>query len=124
MNKEKIELYAFLLLGILAGGIICLVLIRYIFPILAPFLIAWLIATLTDGPARRLSHRTHVSVKAVRLITSLTAALLVFSSVALLIWQLTAAAWRFLGDIREGNELYDVLIALTQPGYFVLWSRQ
>ena len=116
MNKEKIELYSFLLLGILAGGVLGLALIKYILPILAPFLIAWLIATLTDGPARSLSQRTHVSVKAIRLITSLISALLVFSAIALLIWQLTAAAWRFLSEIGEGNELYDVLITLTRPG--------
>ena len=116
MNKEKLQIYSHIALGILAGGIIFLVGIRYVLPIVAPFLIAWLIAELTDGPARAISKNTGRSAKVLRLIMSLILAIVVFLTIALLLWQATAAAWRFLNDFGEGNELYEFFVTLTRPG--------
>lgn len=116
MNKEKLQFYSHLSIGILCCGIIFLVGIRYVLPIAAPFLIAWLIAELTDGPARAISKNTNRSVKVLRLIMSLILAIIAFLAIALLLWQATAAAWRFLNDFGEGNELYDFLVAITRPG--------
>ena len=116
MNREKIESYSHIALGVIAGAIIILVGIKYILPIIAPFLIAWFIAELTDGPARAVSRKDHRSVKVLRLIMSLLLSIIVFSALALLIWQATTAAWRFLSDFGEGSELYDLLIRITRPG--------
>ena len=49
MNREKIESYSHIALGVIACAIILLVGIKYILPIIAPFLIAWFIAELTDA---------------------------------------------------------------------------
>ena len=116
MNKENLQIYSHIALGILAFGIIFLVGVRYVLPIVAPFLIAWLIAELTDGPARAVSKNTNRSVKVLRLIMSIILAIAVFSVIALLVWQATAAAWRFLNNFGEGNKLYEFFNVITRPG--------
>ena len=115
MSKEKIEYIVLLLLGIIAGGFILLVAVKHILPAIAPFLIAWVAAIATRGPAKRLASGIRVPEKIIRLMLSLFATLLIFGIIAVCVWQLTGAVWRFLSDIGEGNPVYEILNAITSP---------
>ncbi len=115
MIKEKIKDYSLIAVGILAGGIIILALLKYLLPVLLPFIIAWSIAMITKGPAERLSKKSRVPGGILRLMMSLFLTAIIFGGIALLIWQLTAAVWRFLSNFGEGNRLYELLISITSP---------
>ena len=103
------------MLGIIAGGFIFMVSIKYLLPAVAPFLIAWATAIAVRTPAKKLSSGIHVPEKILRLMLSLFATLLLFGIIAVVVWQLTGAVWRFLSDIGEGNPLYEILEAITSP---------
>ncbi len=115
MNKEKLNFWVTVLVGIIAGGFIFIVLMKYIIPVLAPFLIAWAMAFAVRRPAKSLSGKIRVPERIIRLFMAIFATLAVFGILALLVWQLTAAVWRFLSDIGEGNIIYDILTELTNP---------
>lgn len=119
MSKERIEYIVFWLLGIIAGGFILIVSIKYILPAAAPFLIAWGAAIAVRGPARRLAEGIRVPERIIRLMLSLFATLLIFAIIAVCVWQLTAAVWGFLSDIGEGNPVYEILNAITSPGILI-----
>lgn len=110
--KEKISHIALISVGILSSLILLVAFVDYLLPVLSPFLIAWLIAALTVSPAHNLSVRIKAPERVIRLIISVVATLIFFFLVALLIWQVSTALWRFLADIGEGNRLYDMLSAL------------
>lgn len=110
--KEKIYSFALVSVGILAGGIILLISVKYVLPVLLPFIIAWIVAAVTASPAKKLSGQIKVPERVLRLMMSLFLTLAVASAVILIIWQATAALWRFLTDIGEGNRIYDLLTGL------------
>ena len=113
--KEKITTYSLASVGILAGGALLFLVIKYILPVTAPFFIAWIMALATRAPARRLSKSIHVPEKILRLMMSIFLTLFIFGATALVIWRATAVIWDFLGDAGEGGVLYDLLKALTEP---------
>lgn len=114
--KEKILSFSLLSLGILSGGILLFVAVKFLLPVTAPFLIAWVMALATRTPARKLSERIRVPERVLRLMMSLFLTLFVFSAIAVVVWQGTAALWSFLSDVGEGNALYDILNLLSGPG--------
>lgn len=115
MKKERLETIVMLLIGIIAGGFLFLVLLEYIFPVTAPFLIAWAVAFLVRRPARTLSKKLHIPEGIVRLFMALFVTIGVFGLLSLLVWQVTSAVWKVLADIGEGGAIYDFLAALTSP---------
>ncbi len=115
MIKEKLKDYSLIAVGILAAGIISLAALKYLLPVLSPFIIAWIIAMITKAPAERLSGKNRVPKRILRLMLSLFLTAIIFGGIALLIWRLTGAVWRFLSDFGEGNRLYELLISLTSP---------
>ena len=115
MKKEQITYYAMLSLGIVMAGIILLVSLKYILPVLLPFLIAWLMASATRTPALILEKKTKVSAGVYRLMLSLFLTVGVFSAIAIVVWQLTLSLWRFLSDLGQENRINDFLNLLASP---------
>ncbi len=107
--------YSLIALGVLAVGIIAFIALKYLLPVLSPFIIAWLIAAITRAPAERMSSRMRVPERVLRLMMSLILTVVIFGGMALLIWQLTSSVWRFLSDFGEGNRLYELILSLTSP---------
>ena len=105
--------YSLIALGVIAVGIISLVVIKYLLPIFSPFIIAWIVAAITRGPAERISQRMRVPERVLRLMMSLLLITVIFGGISLIIWRLTGAAWRFLSDFGEGNRLYGLLVSLS-----------
>lgn len=118
MNKEKIETAVTLLVGIIATGFLFIVFIRHILPVLLPFIIAWGAAFATRGAAERLSKKTKIPERILRLFMAIFLTLAVFGVLAVLIWQITAGLWSFLSDMGEGSRIYDILTAITSPPIF------
>ena len=116
MNREKISNYALICLGLVAGGILLFACVKYVLPVLSPFIIAWLVAATSYRPAARLSAKLKLPERIVRLLASLLLVILAAAAVALAVWQITEAVWRFLMDIGEGSAMYDLLNRLTGPG--------
>ena len=110
--KENLRYLALLSVGILCAGILFICFIKYLFPVLIPFLIAWLVASVTVSPARKLSERIKAPERIIRLISSLLIALIFVASAVLILWRTTTALWSFLVDISEQNRLYDLLTTL------------
>ena len=107
--KEKISHLAIISVGILSSVILFVCFIEYILPVLLPFIVAWLVASITVSPARRLSDIIKAPERLIRLLMSLLIVLIFVASAVLLIWRTTAALWSFLIDISEQNRLYDLL---------------
>lgn len=110
--KDKLSRFSLISVGILSSLILTVAFIDYVLPVLLPFIIALIIATLTVKPARILSAKINVPEKVIRLITSIVATLIFFSLVAFLVWRVSTALWRFLADMDEGNRLYSMLFGL------------
>lgn len=110
--KDKLISISVISVGILSIGIIFVVFATHIFPVISPFVIAWLLAAATASPARKLSSRIKAPEKIIRLVMSVVATLFIFSALALFLWQGTAALWGFLSDIASKNRLYDLITTL------------
>ena len=112
MNKQKLQFYVFLLVGIISGGVVAFFALKYLLPTLAPFALAWIIAMATDSPSGKLSSKLKVPKRILRLFLSLLAVSATFTLVFIGVWQGAGALWRFLNDMGEGR-FYDVLSAIT-----------
>ncbi|MBQ7325884.1 MAG: AI-2E family transporter [Clostridia bacterium] len=110
--KENLRYLALLSVGTLSAGILLICFIKYLFPVLTPFLIAWLVASVTVTPAKRLAERIKAPERIIRLVSSLLIALIFVASAVLILWRTTTALWSFLVDISEQNRLYDLLTTL------------
>lgn len=115
MNKENAGYYALLTVGVLSAGILLVVTIEYILPVLAPFLIAWLMAMATSRPAGKLSEKIGIPKRIVRLLLSILVTLGIFAFVGIIIWQITSALWGFLLDVGEESKIYMFFNRLTSP---------
>lgn len=115
MNRENASYYATLAVGALSAGVLIMVGARYILPVLAPFLIAWLMAMATRNPAKKLANKIKLPEKIIRLLLSIFLTLSIFAAVGIIIWQITGALWSFLSDLGEGNKLYVLMNRLTLP---------
>ena len=107
--KEKIINLSFLSVGILSMIILLVCFVEYILPVLLPFIIAWLVASVTVSPARKLSLRIKAPERVIRLVMSLTMTLFFVSLAVLLIWRATVALWSFLVEIGEKNLINSLL---------------
>ena len=112
---KKLKDYSIIAVGILAIGVLLLAVLKYLLPVFLPFIIAWAIAMLARTPAERLSRKIKAPSRIIRLMTSLLFTLTGFGVLALLIWQIIGAVWRFLSNFGEGNKLYELIISLTSP---------
>ncbi len=113
MIREKLRDYALIILGILAGGYLLIFLLKSILPVFSPFIIAWAVALAVRGPARRLSEKTRVPESVLRVFISIFVTLIAFGGVTLLIWQISAALWRFLSGIDESSPIFIFLESLS-----------
>ena len=111
--KRKIEFFASLSVAIVFGGVIALVALRYLLPALAPFIIAWAVAMAVRTPAAKISQRSHISVRFLRLFLSLFAITVLFSSLFLLLWRTSAALWSMLSEVGEDG-FYKMLATITE----------
>ena len=110
--KEKLVRYSLISVGALSLALLIFGFAKYILPVMMPFLIALLIATVTVSPARRLSGIIKAPERVIRLVLSVLFTLVFFLAITLLVWQMSSALWRFLTDFAESNRLYDMLSAL------------
>lgn len=113
--KEKLLNLSIIFVGILSGGILLFVSVKYILPVLLPFIIAGLVVVMIKPASERLSKKAKIPERVLRLMMSLFVTLIAVSAVTLVLWQATAAVWHFLSDIGEGNRLYELLMALMSP---------
>ena len=113
--REKIQSFSIISVGVLAGGVLAFIGFKYVLPVLMPFLIAFIVVAITKSPAKRLSERTRVPERIFRLMMSLFLALIAALFAVLIFWQATAALWRFLTDLGEGNKVYDIITSLLSP---------
>ena len=113
--KEKINRYALISVGILSSLVLLFAIVEYLLPVILPFLIAWMVAAITSGPARSLSLKIKAPEGIIRLVMSLMIIIIFFSSLTILIWQGAVAIFRFLSDIDEGSRLYEVLNTILSP---------
>lgn len=107
--KEKLRHLAILSVGTLSAGILLICFMKYLLPVLSPFIIAWLVASITVSPAKKLADRIKAPERVIRLVSSLLIALIFVASAVLIVWRTTTALWSFLVDISEQNRLYDLL---------------
>lgn len=101
--KRTVTDYAAFLFCLFAALFAGWLLLRYLLPILLPFLIAWGVALLVRTPAEHLCRHTRIPVRIMRLVFAL-----------LLIAALAAGLW-LIGS-RLARELTDLLSTLTSAG--------
>lgn len=115
MNKEKLQTTVYILIGAVSLIFLSAIAIRYVLPILLPFIIAWGVAFAVRAPARYMSLKSKIPERILRVAIAILTVLLAFGLLALLVWQLSASVWRFLSDIGEGGAISDFLSALVSP---------
>lgn len=110
--KEKLSRISILSVGLLSLTVLAWGLLKYVIPVLLPFVIAWLIALITASPAASLSRRINVPKKVIRLILAVLGMIISFLALSLLVWQIITSLWQLLSDFAEQNSLYDLLSKL------------
>ena len=118
--KEKIHSVALISVGILSSAILIFGFMEYILPVVAPFLIAFLLASLTYSPAQRLSARLHTPQRGTRLMLSLLFALSFAALVILIAWQVISAIWGFLVDIGNEKDLTNLISRFFSEKSYIL----
>ena len=113
--KEKMYNVSMYTIGILSIVILAFLGIKYILPVLSPFLIAWVIVALTRKSAEKLSKKAKIPVSIIRLMMSIFVAIIALSSVALLVWQASSVAWHFLTNIEDSGRLMSFIDRLFSP---------
>ncbi len=112
MNRQKLELFVLWTVGIIAGGFLAIIALKYLLPIAAPFAISWLVAIAMSSPSEKISRRTHIPSRLVRLFLSMLAVILAFFVIFMGLWQGSAAIFGFLTDIGEGG-FYEIIAKIS-----------
>lgn len=120
MNKQKLEVLVLILVGVLSFGALFVLLMKYIIPVVAPFLIAWFVAFAVRVPAGWFAEKTHISERFWRPTLAISLTLFVFVSLALLFWQLTEFLIEVITEVTSGGELYIILARLSEPPTMIL----
>ena len=115
MKREKIHTFATLSVGIVAAGLIALVLIRYFLPAVLPFLIAWAVAFAVRPIAAFVSSRTRLPERILRVALAIVGTLLLFVTLFFALRECIFALWRFLSELGEGDAIYDLITELSSP---------
>ncbi len=113
MNRQKLETFVLISVGIISGGFLAIMAVRYLLPIAAPFLIAWLVAMAVRSPSEKISAKIHIPARVIRLILSMLSVTVAFSLISVGIWQGVGAIWRFLSDMGEGK-FYEMISVLSR----------
>ena len=123
MNKQKIVDTSIIAVGIVAIGLIVYFAFDKVIPIFSPFIIALAVAFAVRNPAARLSKKIRVPERILRVFLAVLITLIAFGLIALLIWQIIAAIWRFLSDIGDGGVVFDFLNKLGDPDFSLFGDR-
>lgn len=107
--KDKICRISIICVGILSSLILIYAIAGYLLPVLSPFLIAFIIASLTVAPARRLAESIKAPERVIRVVFSVLTTLIFFSVAGFAVWQTAGGLLRFLRDMGRENGLYDAL---------------
>ena len=107
--KEKIYNALIYSLCLLSLGAVVYVGVKYLLPVLTPFLIAWLVVAITKEGSETLADKIHAPRKIVRLVVSLISVLCLWLLVGVILWQSISALLRFLTDLGEENPLFRLL---------------
>ena len=94
MEKWNWERWASILFTVCVGGVLLFIALRYAFPIVTPFLFAYLLSLLVRKPAQRFAQRTHLSEKA-------CAVLLLMLLLGGTVWLLGASIQRLLLELEH-----------------------
>ena len=107
--KEKLNNIFIFSLGLLSLGALVFIGVKYLLPLLLPFVFAWTVVAVTKGGAESLADKMKIPRKIVRLVTSLTLVIILSLGIGVIIWRSTSALMRFLTDIGESNGIFSLL---------------
>ena len=110
--KEKIKLLSIVSVGILSSLILLYIFAKYLFPVLIPFAIAGIVASLSAAVAERLADKIKWPKRIVRLVFSVLITAVFVSFVTIIVWKTSGALWRFFSDINEDSRIYAMLNAV------------
>lgn len=111
--KEKLSAISLYSIGILSSVILLFLGVKYLFPVAAPFLISWIVVSITNSPAERLAVGIKAPIRVIRLITSLLITTIAIFAIVILVWQAGAFAWQFLTDFEEDSRLSGIVSSLS-----------
>lgn len=120
MNREKLSLYADLVICLVGASLLLYLLARYALPLFLPFLIAWGAAFAVRPLAEGVARRTHLSARLCRVLFTVLCLLLVFAVTGALIAGAVSEAWRLLSGIGDGEEIAEKFLAILRlpTGWF------
>ncbi len=115
MNIEKIKNAFYILLAALAAIAVGMILLKFLFPVLLPFLISYAIACLTTAPAIYLEKKLGQPRRRIRLLISLVS--LVALSVALFFICKYAGItlWKLATEVLEGDSVGLLISKILNP---------
>lgn len=107
--KEKLSYFSLISIGVISAGAILFLGIKYIVPILLPFIISWLVATAVFAPSERISKISGISERWLRLILSLLTIIVMFFAAFLFVRGLTLIVTDLIADMRGGEGIYNLI---------------
>lgn len=115
MNKEKIATISHFFVAILAGILLAFVGIKYVLPIILPFILAWGIAFAVRRPADFIARKTKISKKILRPLVAILLILSLIGGIVYLIIRVASEAWQLFSSLAEGGKLVNIISSLLNP---------
>ncbi|MBQ7406415.1 MAG: AI-2E family transporter [Clostridia bacterium] len=124
MDTEKIRKFAYLTVCGFGIAALLFLFFQYVFSLLLPFAVAFLLSYLLRRPAEGIAKRLHISKRFCRMSFSLLSLLLLFAGIGLLLYAVAGEAWRFVSELSESGELSSMLTAILRFPHGMLGSGE
>ncbi len=115
MNREKITTYAHICILALTLSLAAYIGVKFLFPIIMPFLIAWALAFITRRPADFLANKTHMAKKFWRSVLSLSSMLLLVGGAVYILIRVATEAWDLLSGLATDGSFDAVVDWFLNP---------
>lgn len=116
MDERRIRRIAYITVAVLGIGALLYLGLKHALWAILPFLLAWMIATATRPLAERISSRTGLPKRAVRVILTVLISLSFIGGACLVIWALASELWRLLGGLGDGSVLRRIVDGISSLG--------
>lgn len=115
MNKEKIEYYAHLTITVLGLSLAVILVLRYLFVPILPFVIAYTLSSVLTPISYRIKRHTHISERIIRVLLATLSSLFLIGLLIFGLFYLLSEAWLLISDLISNDSLPQILSKITNP---------
>ncbi len=113
--KERIDFFSKVVICAIGAVLFGYIILKHIFLLALPFLIAWGVAFAVRRPAHFISEKTRAPERFLRLLMSMLLIALTLSLLFFAAWKLITEGWRLLTTLGEGGKIAELAERVIDP---------